>query len=114
MRSSRGGAGQARTQKPARNSHAKHGCVRAAAAAARTAKAGPRLKGKGRLVCLATASSKLVERQTVIDQFKKTRLITALKTPYLESGKFDLEAYDNLVARQIEQGVEVIGVTFFR
>lgn len=37
----------------------------------------------------------------------------ALKTPYLENGKFDLAAYDELVANQIAHGVEgvIVGGT---
>ena len=30
------------------------------------------------------------------------RLITAVKTPYLPDGRFDLEAYDSLINMQIE------------
>lgn len=36
------------------------------------------------------------------------RLITAVKTPYLPNGKFDLPTYDRIVAHQIENGVEGI------
>ncbi|KAI8107377.1 hypothetical protein M9435_002408 [Picochlorum sp. BPE23] len=39
---------------------------------------------------------------------KKLRTITALKTPYLENGKFDLASYDALVANQIANGVDGI------
>ena len=37
-----------------------------------------------------------------VDKVKETRLITALKTPYLPNGKVDLAAYDALVEKQIE------------
>jgi len=40
-----------------------------------------------------------------VDKVKETRLITALKTPYLPNGKVDLAAYDALVEKQIEAGV---------
>lgn len=42
-----------------------------------------------------------------------TRLITAIKTPYDESGRFDLDAFDCLVEQQINHGVEglIIGGT---
>lgn len=42
-----------------------------------------------------------------------TRLITAIKTPYDESGRFDLDAFDALVEQQINHGVEglIIGGT---
>ena len=41
------------------------------------------------------------------------RLITALKTPYLPSGRFDLDAYDRHVQSQIDNGVEglIVGGT---
>ena len=44
---------------------------------------------------------------------KKLRLITAIKTPYLPDGRFDLQAYDDLVAQQINHGVEglIVGGT---
>ena len=32
-----------------------------------------------------------------VDEIKATRLITAIKTPYLPNGKVDLAAYDALV-----------------
>jgi 4-hydroxy-tetrahydrodipicolinate synthase len=40
-----------------------------------------------------------------VDEIKATRLITAIKTPYLPNGKVDLAAYDALVEKQIEAGV---------
>ena len=46
----------------------------------------------------------------VIEEMRKTRLITALKTPYPENGKFDLYAYDVFLEKQIENGVEVSSV----
>lgn len=44
---------------------------------------------------------------------KKLSLITAIKTPYLPSGKFDLDSYDRLVADQISHGVQglIVGGT---
>ena len=41
------------------------------------------------------------------------RLITAVKTPYLPDGRFDLEAYDSLINMQIEGGAEgvIVGGT---
>lgn len=46
--------------------------------------------------------------RTSIGDIRSLRLITAVKTPYLPNGKFDLEAYDNLVNMQIANGVEGI------
>ncbi|KAI3434535.1 hypothetical protein D9Q98_002608 [Chlorella vulgaris] len=44
---------------------------------------------------------------------KKLRLITAIKTPYLANGKFDLDAYDAIVEQQVQNGVEglIVGGT---
>ncbi|WMV18389.1 hypothetical protein MTR67_011774 [Solanum verrucosum] len=51
--------------------------------------------------------------KTFAEDIKKLRLITAIKTPYLPDGRFDLEAYDALVNLQIENGVEgvIVGGT---
>ena len=35
------------------------------------------------------------------DDLKKARTITALKTPYLRNGKFDLPAFDRIVQHQV-------------
>ena len=55
----------------------------------------------------------LTQTQESVEQLKKTRLITAVKTPYREDGKFDLRAYDAHVERQIKNGVEglIVGGT---
>ncbi|ERN09815.1 hypothetical protein AMTRI_Chr08g201780 [Amborella trichopoda] len=54
-----------------------------------------------------------VKNRTPVDEIKKLRLITAIKTPYLPDGRFDLEAYDALIHLQILNGVEgvVVGGT---
>ncbi|KAL2899406.1 4-hydroxy-tetrahydrodipicolinate synthase 2 chloroplastic [Bienertia sinuspersici] len=46
--------------------------------------------------------------RTHVDDIKSLRLITAVKTPYLPDGRFDLEAYDALVNMQINGGAEGI------
>ncbi|KAL4450580.1 hypothetical protein ABPG77_000936 [Micractinium sp. CCAP 211/92] len=48
-----------------------------------------------------------------VDAMKKLCLITAIKTPYLPNGKFDLGAYDAMVEQQIQHGVEglIVGGT---
>ncbi|MEW5317593.1 MAG: hypothetical protein WDW38_008878 [Sanguina aurantia] len=48
-----------------------------------------------------------------IASLKKMRLFTAIKTPYLANGKFDLAAYDALLSNQIAAGVEgvIVGGT---
>lgn len=51
--------------------------------------------------------------RTSTEDIKCLRLITAIKTPYLPDGRFDLEAYDDLVNMQIQNGVEgvIVGGT---
>ena len=48
-----------------------------------------------------------------MSDLRAKRLITAIKTPYLASGKVDLFAYDALVEQQIAGGVEglIVGGT---
>ncbi|KAK8933506.1 hypothetical protein KSP39_PZI015301 [Platanthera zijinensis] len=54
-----------------------------------------------------------VKNRTSVDDIKGLRLITAIKTPYLPDGRFDLEAYDSLIHMQIVNGAEgvVVGGT---
>ncbi|CAI9102169.1 OLC1v1000393C1 [Oldenlandia corymbosa var. corymbosa] len=54
-----------------------------------------------------------VKNRTFSEDIKALKLITAIKTPYLPDGRFDLEAYDSLVNMQIENGVEgvIVGGT---
>ncbi|GJW72038.1 4-hydroxy-tetrahydrodipicolinate synthase, chloroplastic-like protein [Tanacetum coccineum] len=51
--------------------------------------------------------------RTSTDDIKPLRLITAIKTPYLPDGRFDLEAYDSLVNMQNEDGADdvIVGGT---
>jgi 4-hydroxy-tetrahydrodipicolinate synthase len=57
---------------------------------------------------VSTSITTNFNRRTSIEDIRSLRLITAIKTPYLPSGSFDLEAYDNLVNTQIANGVEAI------
>ncbi|KAK3129791.1 hypothetical protein QOZ80_6BG0484780 [Eleusine coracana subsp. coracana] len=54
-----------------------------------------------------------VKNRTSKGDITSLRLITAVKTPYLPDGRFDLEAYDSLVNMQIEGGAEgvIVGGT---
>ncbi|KAF2312498.1 hypothetical protein GH714_034887 [Hevea brasiliensis] len=54
-----------------------------------------------------------VKNRTSPEDIKSLRLITAIKTPYLPDGRFDLEAYDALVNMQIVNGAEgvIVGGT---
>lgn len=45
---------------------------------------------------------------TNLSKFKDASLITAIKTPYLQSGEIDIKTYDALVERQISAGVDGI------
>eukprot|EP00803_Ostreobium_quekettii_P004996 evm.model.scf_758.3 EVM.evm.TU.scf_758.3 scf_758:64640-66266(-) len=53
------------------------------------------------------------QNQDRVPAIRKAALLTAIKTPYLPSGKCDLVAFDALVRSQIEHGVEglIIGGT---
>lgn len=48
------------------------------------------------------------ETQDVSARMKQLRLLTAVKTPYLPNGKFDLSAYDRILEQQVSNGVEGI------
>nr|DAD18652.1 TPA_asm: hypothetical protein HUJ06_020115 [Nelumbo nucifera] len=52
-------------------------------------------------------------KETSAEEIKSLRLITAIKTPYLPDGRFDLEAYDRLMNIQIMNGAEgvIVGGT---
>ncbi|KAE8657713.1 4-hydroxy-tetrahydrodipicolinate synthase 1 [Hibiscus syriacus] len=54
-----------------------------------------------------------VKNRTSAEDIKALRLITAIKTPYLPDGRFDLEAYDDMLNMQIENGAEgvIVGGT---
>ena len=53
------------------------------------------------------------ENKKSVERLKKLRLITAVKTPYLANGKFDLPSYDRIIEDQIKHGVEgvIVGGT---
>ncbi|KAE9617786.1 4-hydroxy-tetrahydrodipicolinate synthase [Lupinus albus] len=54
-----------------------------------------------------------MKNRTSTEDIKSLRLITAIKTPYLPDGRFDLEAYDDMVNIQILNGAEgvIVGGT---
>ncbi|KAM7275011.1 hypothetical protein ACFE04_016877 [Oxalis oulophora] len=54
-----------------------------------------------------------VKNRTASEDIQSLRLITAIKTPYLPDGRFDLEAYDDLVNMQIQNGADgvIVGGT---
>ncbi|XP_073525703.1 uncharacterized protein [Phyllobates terribilis] len=49
-----------------------------------------------------------VKNRTNVSDIKSLKLVTAIKTPYLPDGRFDLEAYDALVNMQISNGVDSV------
>ncbi|CAL5196255.1 unnamed protein product [Lathyrus oleraceus] len=49
-----------------------------------------------------------VKERTSMEELRSLRMVTAVKTPYLRNGQFDLDTYDNLVNMQIAKGVEGI------
>ncbi|KAL6528134.1 4-hydroxy-tetrahydrodipicolinate synthase 2, chloroplastic [Orobanche hederae] len=55
-----------------------------------------------------TEENTLSLRRPPVDAIQPLRLVTAVKTPYLPNGGYDLEAYDRLVNMQIAAGVEGI------
>lgn len=57
-----------------------------------------RERHRGAAACRTVARA--VEQVTT-DQLKQTSLITAIKTPYLDNGKFDLPTFDRFVERQV-------------
>ncbi len=79
----------------------------------------PRAQAPGRQApsraCAVLAPARLPDSQAQggWDALRAARVITAIKTPYLECGKMDLRAYDRLVEHQIAAGVDglIIGGT---
>ncbi|KAK2353970.1 4-hydroxy-tetrahydrodipicolinate synthase, chloroplastic, variant 2 [Trifolium repens] len=53
-------------------------------------------------------STSVVKERTSMEELRSLRIVTAVKTPYLSDGRFDLDTYDNLVNMQIAKGVEGI------
>jgi len=50
-------------------------------------------------------STSAAEQASSISALKRLSLVTAVKTPYLPNGKFDLNAYDRIIDHQIQNGV---------
>jgi len=66
-----------------------------------------------RVVAAIPTSSIAASNKSTAKSIQKAALITAIKTPYIETGIFDIEAFDSLVESQIQNGVEglIIGGT---
>ncbi|KAL3738762.1 hypothetical protein ACJRO7_020177 [Eucalyptus globulus] len=56
-------------------------------------------------LCLPERSNE-IRNWTPVEDIRSLRLITGIKTPYLDDGRLDLKAYDSLIEMQIAQGVE--------
>lgn len=69
----------------------------------------PALRASGNVADVVSSTSKKSVKQSL----EKAAVITAIKTPYLKSGLFDIEAFDAMVEEQISNGVEglIIGGT---
>lgn len=64
-------------------------------------------------IAAVSATDVATKRARSFDAVQKAALITAVKTPYLQSGLFDVDTFDTVVERQIQNGVEglIIGGT---
>ncbi len=77
----------------------------------------PRCNRSSRRRCVASrallTTSTPAATANNIEALKKTRLVTAVKTPYRPDGKFDLHTYDSILVNQIANGVEgvIVGGT---
>lgn len=61
-----------------------------------------------KVVALLQPTASPEVQKSTNDDLKKLSLVTALKTPYLTNGRFDLRAYDKLVNHQIANGVQAV------
>ncbi len=62
---------------------------------------------------LATPREVQIQKRSTLEALQAARTITAVKTPYLENGRMDLESYDRLLEQQALGGVEgvIVGGT---
>jgi len=100
-----GRATMRRQQQPQQQQQA--AAISGAASASPPAAAAPRRRRRRpstAVAVLAPAASPKAKAAGV-QQLRSTALITAVKTPYLPNGKFDLVAYDALLEHQIAHGV---------
>jgi 4-hydroxy-tetrahydrodipicolinate synthase len=72
--------------------------------------------GRRRVAVFAVLSTPLEtqnRKRTTREALQSARTITAVKTPYLENGRIDLESYDRLLERQYLEGIEgvIVGGT---
>ena len=62
---------------------------------------------------LATPREVQIQKRSTLEALQSARTVTAVKTPYLENGRIDLESFDRLVEQQALGGVEgvIVGGT---
>ena len=62
---------------------------------------------------LATPVQAQNQKDTTLEALQSALTITAIKTPYLENGRIDLDSYDKLIEQQVLGGVEgvIVGGT---
>lgn len=88
-------------------------CLRAPAATASRCGAHRQSAALGVRAVAAPVRAPESQSQGSMESLRAARMITAIKTPYLECGKMDLQAYDRIVEQQVAAGVDglVIGGT---
>ncbi len=62
---------------------------------------------------LATPREAQIQKRSTLEALQSARTVTAVKTPYLENGRIDLESFDRLLEQQALGGVEgvIVGGT---
>ena len=88
-------------------------CLRAPAVTPSRCGAPRRSAARGVRAVVAPVRAPDSQSQGSLDSLRAARMITAIKTPYLDCGKMDLQAYDRIVEQQVAAGVDglVIGGT---
>ena len=62
---------------------------------------------------LATPREVQMQKRSTLEALQSARTLTAVKTPYLENGRIDLQSFDNLLEQEALGGVEgvIVGGT---
>ena len=62
---------------------------------------------------LATPQEAQIQKRSTLEALQSARTLTAVKTPYLENGRIDLQSFDRLLEQQALGGVEgvIVGGT---
>ena len=88
-------------------------CLLAPAASPSRCGAHRRSAARGVRAVVAPVRAPDSQSQGNLESLRAARMITAIKTPYMECGKMDLQAYDRIVEQQVAAGVDglIIGGT---